>query len=277
VVAEVSSRDGVAVRYEVVGRGAPPLVLVHGWSCDRRYWRYQTAHFSQRSTLVAVDLAGHGESGTERAAWTMASFGDDVVAVLDALDLRGVVLVGHSMGGDVIVEAARRRPDRLLGLVWVDTYRELTAAADSSAADGNATDEGTASFLADLRADFPAAVRDFVRGRFGRQADPALVECVAADMASAPPGIARDAVGRAMTNETAAVRAVHEAKVPLVAVNPEHPPTDRASFARHGVGCVVVPRVGHFVMLEDPARFNAVLEDVIRQFAASPRATRLQP
>jgi len=261
VVGEVVSRDGLAVRYEVVGRGGPPLVLVHGWSCDRTYWRHQTAHFSGRATVVTVDLGGHGESGTGRVAWTVRSFGDDVVAVLDALDLRDAVLVGHSLGGDVVVEAARQRPERILGMVWVDTYRELAAATGSAA--GDEADEETALFVARFRADFAGVTQEFVRGMFPPDADPALVERVAADMASAPRDIALDAMARSIVNEEAAVAAFHEAGVPLVAINPEYRPTDQASLARHGIDCVLVPGVGHFLMLEDPARFNLVLEEVI--------------
>jgi pimeloyl-ACP methyl ester carboxylesterase len=59
--------------------------------------------------VVAIDLAGHGESGVGRKAWTMPTFGDDLVAVVERLALADAVLIGHSMGGDVIVEAALQR------------------------------------------------------------------------------------------------------------------------------------------------------------------------
>jgi pimeloyl-ACP methyl ester carboxylesterase len=79
----VRSAGGVTVRYDVHGRGLPALVLVHGWSCDRGYWRHQVPHLAAERTVVAVDLAGNGESGTAgRNAWTMPSFGDDVAAVV---------------------------------------------------------------------------------------------------------------------------------------------------------------------------------------------------
>lgn len=60
---EVPSADGIPVRYEVHGAGPPALVFVHGWSCDRDYWRGQVEHFAGRYRVVTVDLAGHGESG----------------------------------------------------------------------------------------------------------------------------------------------------------------------------------------------------------------------
>ena len=74
---------------------------------------------------MTIDLAGFGESGVEREAWTMEAFGDDVTAVVEKLDLREVVLVGFSMGGPVILEAATRIPDRVIGLVLVDVLQDI--------------------------------------------------------------------------------------------------------------------------------------------------------
>ena len=103
-------------------------MFVHGWSCDRSYWAAQTRHFSSRYRVVAVDLAGHGESGIGRESWTMEAFGGDVAAVIEGLDLRDAVLIGHSMGGDAIVEAAVPARDVVKGLVWVDVYPSLDEA-----------------------------------------------------------------------------------------------------------------------------------------------------
>ena len=104
----VMSTDGICLAYEIHGSGVPAIVLVHGWSCDRSYWDGQVAPLSAKFQVVAVDLAGHGESGSGRAAWTIEAFGADVADVVDELALESVILVGHSMAGDVIVEAARR-------------------------------------------------------------------------------------------------------------------------------------------------------------------------
>jgi pimeloyl-ACP methyl ester carboxylesterase len=68
-----------------------------------------------------------------RHAWTMPAFGEDVAAAVTGLDLPEVVLVGHSMGGDVVVEAARRLRPRVRGLVWVDVYRSLDESVSDTA------------------------------------------------------------------------------------------------------------------------------------------------
>ena len=259
-VGEVVSADGVPVRYAVYGRGLPAIVFVHGWSCDRRYWLGQVGHFAARFTVVTVDLAGHGESGTGRRSWTMPAFGADVAAVVTGLDLPEVVLVGHSMGGDVIVEVARRLRPRVRGLVWGDVYRSL----DESGSDAGT--EETAAFMAPFRADFGAATRAFVRRIAGADTDPDLVDRIADDMAAAPPHIALDAMRHAISNEPAAIAGLRRAAVPAVAINPGSPPTDIESLARHGIATMVLPGVGHFLMLQDPAGFNQLLDKVIEDF-----------
>jgi pimeloyl-ACP methyl ester carboxylesterase len=57
-----------------------------------------------------------------------------------------------------------------------------------------------------------------------------------------------------------------ELSLPVVAVNPDQPPTDVASLERYGVEVVVMPGVGHFLMMEDPERFNPILRTVIDRF-----------
>jgi pimeloyl-ACP methyl ester carboxylesterase len=119
------SADNVSISYHVEGKGTPALVFVHGWCCDKSYWKHQVPYFSKRHTVVTIDLAGHGESGVGRKAWTMEAFGKDVVAVVEELELDRVILIGHSMGGAVIIEAARQMPERVTGLVGADTFLDV--------------------------------------------------------------------------------------------------------------------------------------------------------
>src|SRR5262249_39087570 len=93
------SGDGVPVAYDVRGRGSTALVFVHGWCCDRFHWRNQVDAFAPDYRVVAIDLGGHGASGANRKTWDVAALAGDVEAVLRALRLDRVILVGHSMGG----------------------------------------------------------------------------------------------------------------------------------------------------------------------------------
>jgi pimeloyl-ACP methyl ester carboxylesterase len=256
----LTSADGVELAYSVRGAGAPALVFVHGWSCDQGYWRGQVEHFATRFKVVTVDLAGHGKSGAGRERWTIAAFGADVAAVVEALGLDRVILIGHSMGGDVILEAACRLAGGIAGLVWVDSYRQLSSFRNS---------EQVQRRLQPFRDDFVAATREFVRRVFPVGADPALVERVAADMAAAPPQIACSVFEAASRFGPSVPAILQQLRLPLFAINPAEPPTDLESMRRHGAAVIAMPGVGHFPMLEDPRAFNAVLMNVVTQLAGA--------
>jgi len=113
------SSDGVKISFDKQGDGEPTLVFIHGWSNNRSIWDAQISHFSEKYKVIAVDLAGFGKSGNNRNTWTMASFGEDVVAVIKQLKLNQAVLVGFSMSGPVIIETAKNYPDLLPGLLII--------------------------------------------------------------------------------------------------------------------------------------------------------------
>ncbi len=251
------SLDGVFIAYEVRGAGLPALVFIHGWSCDRNYWRGQLEPFARKFQVVAVDLAGHGESGFGREAWTIAAFGEDVAAVVNTLSLERIILIGHSMGGDVIMEAARRLPGRVEALVWIDTYRELGTPR---------TPEEVQALMAPFQADYLEATRAFVRSMFRAGSDEELVEQVAADMSAAPPSVALGAMEAAITYDREVTSTLRELNLPLVAINPDNQPTHLDSMARYGVETVLIPETGHFLMLEDPEGFNRRLLETIDPF-----------
>ena len=99
----------------------------------------------------------------------------------DTPGLEDVVLVGHSMGGDVILEAARRLSTRVGGLIWADTYSALPEMSSS---------EDVQRRMGPFRAKFAEETQRFVRTMFGVNADPSLVERIARDMSAAPVDVA---------------------------------------------------------------------------------------
>lgn len=255
----VPAIDGVPLVYEVHGEqrsDAPTLVLIHGWSCDRGYWEAQIAPLAERYRVVTLDLAGHGDSGLGRENWTIASYGADVAAVMEELDLERAVLVGHSMGGDVTVDAARLVSERVTAIIWLDTYRQLGSPR---------TPEQIEAFVAPLRTDFMANTYAFVHENlFHPEADSTLVERVATDMSQAPPEVAIPSIESSFANGSVVPRVLEEGlDLPVVAINPDDGTTDIASMERYGVEVVLMPDVGHFLMMEAPERFNQILIEVI--------------
>jgi pimeloyl-ACP methyl ester carboxylesterase len=175
--------------------------------------------------------------------------------VVEGLDLQKVVLVGHSMGGPVILEAARLMPDRVAALIPVDFFTDV---------DRRITAEQRKGFLAPMRADFAKATTTFVKGMFTSRSDSALVERIARDMAAGAPAVGVSALDNLIQYDQGAALAA--TKIPLRLINSDLWPTDLEALRRHNpkIGLAVVPGVGHFLMMEAPDEFNRILARAIR-------------
>ncbi|NIM63666.1 MAG: alpha/beta fold hydrolase, partial [Acidobacteria bacterium] len=209
LVATTSSADGVSIEYEMRGAGPVALVFIHGWTCDRTHWRYQVDTFAEGHTVVALDLAGHGKSGGDRGEWTIEGFGADVQAVVEALELPRVILVGHSLGGPVALAAAARMPERVLGVVGVDTLHNVEQQIDA---------EGWDRLIAMYENDFVGTCERFAEMMFPEPTeDPELPSWTRENMCDADPEIAI-AISRMMPKlDTPALLAA--AGVPVRCIN----------------------------------------------------------
>ena len=256
---KLESADGVSVAYQVAGNGIPTLVFVHGWCCDRSYWDLQVSHFAKKYKVVTIDLAGHGESGLERENWTIEAFASDVVAVVNHLDLKQVVLIGHSMGGPVVIEAARRLPERVIGVVGVDTFGDI---------DRKRTQEPIENRLARFKMNFVEASRETVRSMFLDTSDPKLVDKIVLDMSSAPPEVGIGAMKGSAVYELS--KAFEKIKVPIRCINSDYRPFDLEAAQQHSPSFEIVfmTGVGHFVMLEEPGTFNNLLDHIIKEYTS---------
>lgn len=258
----VVSKDGTPISYEVYGKGEPALVFVHGWSCDVRYWRSQIPYFSKKYRVIVIDLAGHGHSGTSRKNYTMASFGEDVQAVAEATGSNKVILIGHSMGGSVIAEAARLMPDRVIGLIGVDTLDNIEYPL---------TQEELKKMIAPLENNFTAGSRQFVGGMIYPDTDARLREWILSDISAAPPAVALSAMNEMMsqyiTGEVA--RIFEQIRVPVITVNGDLWPINYEANRRHmfSFDTIVLKKADHFLMLDRPKEFNAALDKAIKMLS----------
>ena len=257
VIDSVLSTDSVMIHYTAYGEGDRALVFVHGWSCDQTHWVRQVDTFKDEYRVVTLDLAGHGKSSANRPEWTMESWGDDIAAVVNDLKLKEVALVGHSMGGPVCIEAARRLPEQTVVLIGVDTYQSLGKMPPQ---------EMLADFLAPFRVDFKAATSDFVRMMFLPTADSALVEQLVTDLSDTDP---KQAILWFESNFAYnAAAALKDMRKPIRAINCQIWATDVEG--NRGVAesfdVVYMPDVGHFPHLENAGAFNGHLRSVLTEF-----------
>ncbi len=250
--ATVESADGSRIVYGVRGQGEPVIVFVHCWTCNHTFWDAQINYFSKHHRVVWLDLAGHGESGSRRQQYTMKSFGQDVAAVVKKVDARKVILVGHSMGGPVVIEAAKQLGDRVVGIVGVDTFY--------TPFEYPASQEKIATFVKPFETDFYGASEQMVRSMFTPQADPAAIEEIVAKFSTARPDVGVSAMYE-LFNWNAQQAATDLKRFSDILYNVNAAPTGKERPANEHV--TMIPEVGHFISQIKPEKFNQALEDII--------------
>jgi len=260
---EATAADGLPIAYDLRGAGSPALVFIHGWACDRTYWREQLDAFAGEHRVVAIDLGGHGSSGKERDDWSLTRLAGDVRDVVEELDLDAVVLIGHSMGGPVALEAAPLLAPRVWGVVGVDTLHDAEMRFPEDLAN---------RILDMLEADFDGMWERSAEWMFSSQPDPALVDWFLAKRDTVDRA-AVIAVARAMYRHDVAA-SFHGAGVPIRCINararpPVGLPTETERNQTHAdYDAVILDGVGHLLMMEDPERFNATLRKVLAGLTA---------
>jgi pimeloyl-ACP methyl ester carboxylesterase len=251
----VASFDGLELAYDAAGlehTDAPALLFVHGWCCNRGHWTRQLQVFRAEHPVVALDLGGHGASGADRAAWRMEDLARDVQAVVEALELDPVVLIGHSMGGPVSLFAAALMPERVVGVIGVETMHDPSFGF---------TEEGLRPFLDEIETDYAGFLGRHVRETFGKTADPELVERVVREAAATPKPVAIGLLRAFIGFDLA--RALAACPVPVRAINAAPTRVDLAVEVAPGFEAKQMLDVGHFPMLEDPLELEHLLREAI--------------
>jgi pimeloyl-ACP methyl ester carboxylesterase len=248
------SADGVPIAYEVRGTGETTLVFVHGWACDGSFWHEQLDEFAEDFRVVSLDLGGHGASGADRDRWTLRSLGQDVQAVADALALDRFILVGHSMGGPVSLEAARLMPERVSGILCVDTLHDAELEAPEFTAD---------QLMEGLRADFPGAMAAIVESGFEPDAEVAVVAFVRHKAVAANPDVAIPLIQELLDLDLR--QALSAVNVPIRCINSAYGlPTAIDTNRKYAdFDAVTLDAGGHFQHLESPERFNAEMRKLL--------------
>jgi pimeloyl-ACP methyl ester carboxylesterase len=255
--------DGNLVHYESRGHGGEAIVFVHGWGGSGAVWRDQVTDFAPRTRVITIDLPGHGSSDAPRIDYTIDLFSRAVVAVLDDAGVKKATLVGHSLGAIVVRNAYRRHPGRVSALVLVDGWLRALG-----------TTEEHEAFTATFRAeDYKEGVANFVRSLLPEPGSETLQAELVTAMSRTPQWV----LVSAMENITeATVYGTDPIRAPAQAIFAKRfMEADEETFLRGFIGDLdfrAWEDVGHFPMMEKPARFNDEMVEFLerRKILATP-------
>lgn len=250
--AAAASVDGLKLHYTVTGEGQT-IIFVHGWTCDETSWSRQVPEFAEGYRVVTLDLPGHGKSDAPaQADFSMDLFAAAVEAVRSEIGADRAVLVGHSMGAVVIRHYALAHPEHVAGLVAVDGLLDIRPFAAYAANARPMTQERRVAAIEGMFVEeTPEALRDEIRTMMLAASE---ATAIGANGTIIDPAIQSDRIiaAPAMTVWAGSRNAEdHEATRELLP----------AWESRRITG------TGHFLMMEKPGEFNALLREFLERRA----------
>ena len=242
--------DGAKVHYTDYGTGEKALLLVHGWACDETFWAGQAVALAAKYHVITIDLPGHGESDKPHISYTMDLYARAIDAVLRDAKVKTAVFVGHSNGTPVIRQFYRKFPQKTRALVIVDGALR-------------AADKGMMQrFVALLKApDYEQNAAKLIEGMTSVVQDTTLREKIKAAMLRTPQYVAALEFDATLND---ALWKPDPIKVPVLMVLAKQPmwSAEYEQFVRGIVPDLdyqIWEGVSHFLMMEQPDRFNAAV------------------
>jgi pimeloyl-ACP methyl ester carboxylesterase len=253
----IDFKNGAKIHYTLDGPEAgPAIVQIHGWTCNATFFRMQTAEFSKRYRVISIDLPGHGRSDAPRdVSYTIEHFADAVTTVLKHAAVEKAVLIGHSMGVPVAVKAAQDNPMIATGIVAIDGPVWTTPRKPQ---------QQVSPWMRDLQRNYKSVASKYIDTMFVSTTPIFLKAEIRRKMLLTPEHVGINAM-IVMGESDVYLRG--KAKVPVLAVMAGRRSRDDRRTAHQeafpNLRYEAWDEAGHFLMMEQPDRFNSLILEFI--------------
>lgn len=260
---QITIRDNqVEINYFQQGQGDTTVMFLHGWCIDGTYWKNQVEYFSYNYNVYAIDLPGFGKSRAERISWTIEEYANDITAFIDTLNLKNVVIIGHSMAGEIMLQLALTSNPEIIGIVGVDNFKIIDV-------------EFTPEQIKQMTDFFPMLEKDFKNSApvyadmmlFHPATSKEVKNRVKTDFANSDSLIGYATFMNQMQYAYTDAKRLEQLNYKLFLINCDGFPTNETGLRNHCKNSFQVETIsatGHYPMIEKPTEFNLILEKVLK-------------
>jgi len=259
---QITIRDKqVEINYFQQGQGDTTVLFLHGWCIDGTYWKNQVDYFSKNYNVYAIDLPGFGKSKAERTKWTIEEYANDVITFIDTMNLKNVVIIGHSMAGEIMLQTALSNNSKILGIVGVDNFKLIDVSF-------------TPEQMKKMTDFFPMLQNDFKNSApvyadmmlFHPTTSKEVKDRVKTDFADSDSFIGYGTFINQMQYAYTDAQRLEQLNYKLYLINSDGFPTNETGLSNHCKSSFQVQTItatGHYPMIEKPTEFNLILEKVL--------------
>ena len=256
-------RDNAIINYNITGSGNITLLFVHGSYIDQTYWKDQVKYFSPNYKVVTFDLPGHGQSGKERKHWSVNDFAEDVSFLIKELNLKNVMLIGHSMGAHINLIAATSYPDNIIGFIVIDEFKDVATSMPQE------IKNQLKEIQQNLKTDFAITNEQFAREALVTEQTPIeITNRIVQDYRNAYQPMAIQLMKELSTLPEIEKKLIPQLRMKLFLINTDYIPTKEVHLKQYGInGFEVFQMLGtcHYPMLENAEELNKLLEETFKK------------
>ena len=257
--------NNIDIVYDECGKADTTLLFVHGWCINKEYWNDQSAFFCDRYKVVTLDLPGFGRSGKNRTDWNFEQYAEDINEFIKDKKLKNVILVGHSMSGDILLLMDTKYPGSVIGIVGIDNLKRPGVKLSDE------ENMQVESFFAMLDSNFSGIAEVYTKENlFPKSSDTSIINRVINDIKKNDPAIAIKVLRSLLEVSQKEKDMMQLLKHTLYLVNSDGDTTQIDSLKKYckaSAEVVYVHGTGHYPMIEKPAEFNAALEKIFGMIA----------
>ncbi len=259
---QITIRDKqVEINYFQQGQGDTTLLFLHGWCINGTYWANQFEYFSKNFNVYAIDLPGFGKSKAERDNWTIEEYSKDVIAFIDTMNLKNVVIIGHSMAGEIMLQIALTNNSEITGIVGIDNFKIIDV-------------QFTPEQIKQMTDFFPMLENDFKNSAplyagfmlFHPTTSKDVKDRVKADFAISDSSIGYRTFMNQMQYAYNDAQRLEQLNYKLYLINGDSFQTNETGLKNHCKSSFKVETIaatGHYPMIEKPKEFNFILEKIL--------------
>jgi len=255
--------EKVEINYFQQGQGDTTLLFLHGWCINATYWKNQIEYFSKNYRVYAIDLPGFSKSKAERTKWTIEEYANDVTAFIDTMRLKNVVIIGHSMAGEVMLQAALANNPKIVGIVGIDNFKIIDVVFTPEQM------KQMNDFIPMLEKDFKNSAPAYADMMlFHPTTSKEVKDRVKTDFANSDSVIGYRTFMNQMQYASTDAQKLEQLNYKLYLINSDGFPTNEAGLKNHCKSSFQVETIsatGHYPMIEKTMEFNLILEKVLKE------------
>lgn len=247
--------------YTTKGNGDTTLLFIHGWCINSSYWAGQQDYFSSKYQTIALDLPGFGKSEAERENWTIEEYSKDIIHFIEHQNLENVILIGHSMAGEIILETALTNHSAIKGIIGIDNFKMIDVQFTPQQL------EEMNSFLKMIENDFKNTAPVYAeRMLLSPSTDESVSNRIKSDFKNVNAKVGLSSLNNFITYTMVEATKLEKLNYKLYLLNSNVIPTNIQGLENHCKNSFEVHEIeasSHYPMIENPVEFNKGLQKIL--------------